>query len=137
MNYIMLHTLLLVWTTPGISSINWYHLQIARESNYISQEDTQKFWQDIISCMEKLKSTFKNADSTAILRNSYNNVKALDDDTLPCCNDCGRAMRNRIDCFCDLRKEEPVKTPTITEIMAQSYVGRLELVLLFETQKSV
>ena len=36
-------------------------------------------------------------------------------------------MRNRIDCFCDLRKDEPpVKTPTITEIMAQSYVGRLE-----------
>ena len=35
-------------------------------------------------------------------------------------------MRNRIDCFCDLRKGEPVKTPTITEIMAQSYVGRLE-----------
>ena len=35
-------------------------------------------------------------------------------------------MRNRIDCFCDLRKDEPVKPPTITEIMAQSYVGRLE-----------
>ena len=36
-------------------------------------------------------------------------------------------MRNRIDCFCDLRKDElPVKTSTITEIMAQSYVGRLE-----------
>ena len=51
----------------------------------------------------------------------------LDDDALPHCNDCGRAMRTRIDCFCDLRKDEPpVKTPTITEIMAQSYVGRLE-----------
>ena len=35
-------------------------------------------------------------------------------------------MRNRIDCFCDLRKNEPVKNPTITEIMAQSYVGKLE-----------
>ncbi len=66
--------------------------------------------------------------------NDYNDIayicveckKALDDDTLPCCNDCGRIMRNRIDCFCDLRKDEPVKTPTITEIMAQSYVGRLE-----------
>ena len=53
--------------------------------------------------------------------------KDLDDDALPHCNDCGWAMRNRIDCFCDLRKDEPpVKTPTITEIMAQSYVGRLE-----------
>nr|CAG8459156.1 46_t:CDS:2 [Entrophospora candida] len=61
--------------TPGISSIDWYHLQIARESNYISQEeDAQKFWQDIISRMEKLKSTFKNADPTAILWSSYNNV---------------------------------------------------------------
>ena len=66
--------------------------------------------------------------------NDYNDIayicveckKALDDNTLPHCNDCGRAMRNRIDCFCDLRKDEPVKTPTITEIMAQSYVGRLE-----------
>jgi TolA-binding protein len=35
-------------------------------------------------------------------------------------------MRNRIECFCDLRKDEPVKTLTIMEIMAQSYVGRLE-----------
>ena len=52
--------------------------------------------------------------------------KALDDDTLSHCSDCGQIMRNRIDCFCDLRKHEPVKTPTITEIMAQSYVGRLE-----------
>jgi len=53
--------------------------------------------------------------------------KDLDDNALPHCNNCGRAMRNRIDCFCDLRKDEPpVKTPTITEIMAQSYVGRLE-----------
>ena len=42
------------------------------------------------------------------------------------CNDCGWAMRNRVNCFCDLRKDEPVKTPTIMEIMAQSYVGRLE-----------
>jgi len=50
----------------------------------------------------------------------------LDNGTLPHCNDCGRAMRNRINCFCDLRKDKPVKTPTITEIMAQSYVGRLE-----------
>ena len=66
--------------------------------------------------------------------NDYNDIayicveckKALDDNTLPHCNDCGRIMRNRIDCFCDLRKNEPVKTPTITEIMAQSYVGRLE-----------
>jgi len=53
--------------------------------------------------------------------------KDLDNNAIPHCNDCGRAMRNRIDCFCDLRKDEPpVKTPTITEIMAQSYVGRLE-----------
>ena len=66
--------------------------------------------------------------------NDYNDIayicveckKALDDNTLPHCNDCGRIMRSRIDCFCDLRKDEPVKTPTITEIMAQSYVGRLE-----------
>ena len=66
--------------------------------------------------------------------NDYNDIayicveckKALDDNTLPHCNDCGRIMRNRIDCFCDLRKDELVKTPTITEIMAQSYVGRLE-----------
>src|SRR6185369_2151408 len=66
--------------------------------------------------------------------NDYNNIayicieckKALDDDTLSHCSDCGRIMRNRIDCFCDLRKDEPVKTPTITEIMAQSYVGKLE-----------
>jgi hypothetical protein len=66
--------------------------------------------------------------------NDYNDIayicveckKALDDYTLPYCNDCSRIMRNRIDCFCDLRKDEPVKTPTITEIMAQSYVGRLE-----------
>jgi len=52
----------------------------------------------------------------------------LDNGTLPHCNDCGRAMRNRVNCFCDLRKDEPVKTPTIMEIMAQSYVGigRLE-----------
>ena len=66
--------------------------------------------------------------------NDYNDIayicveckKALDDDTLPHCSDCGRIMRNRIECFCDLRKNEPVKTLTITEIMAQSYVGRLE-----------
>ncbi len=66
--------------------------------------------------------------------NDYNDIayicveckKALDDNTLPHCNDCGRIMRSRIDCFCDLRKDGPVKTPTITEIMAQSYVGRLE-----------
>ena len=66
--------------------------------------------------------------------NDYNDIayicveckKALDDDTLPHCNDCGRIMRSRIDCFCDLRNDEPVKTPTITEIMAPSYVGRLE-----------
>ena len=66
--------------------------------------------------------------------NDYNDIayicveckKALDDNTLPHCNDCGRIMRNRIDCFCDLRKDEPVKTPIITETMAQSYVGRLE-----------
>jgi hypothetical protein len=66
--------------------------------------------------------------------NDYNDIayicveckKALDDDTLPHCSDCGRIMRNRIECFCDLRKDEPVKTLTITEIMAQSYVGRLE-----------
>ena len=66
--------------------------------------------------------------------NDYNDIayicveckKTLDDNTLPHCNDYGRIMRNRIDCFCDLRKDEPVKTPTITEIMAQSYVGRLE-----------
>ena len=66
--------------------------------------------------------------------NDYNDIayicveckKALDDNTLLHCNDCGRIMRSRIDCFCDLRKDEPVKTPTITEIMAQSYVGRLE-----------
>ena len=39
--------------------------------------------------------------------NDYNDIayicveckKALDDDTLPCCNDCGRIMRNRIDCL--------------------------------------
>ena len=66
--------------------------------------------------------------------NDYNDIayicveckKALDDNILPHCNDCGWIMRNRIDCFCDLRKDEPVKTLTITEIMAQSYVGRLE-----------
>ncbi|CAG8690808.1 11896_t:CDS:1, partial [Ambispora gerdemannii] len=66
--------------------------------------------------------------------NDYNDIayicveckKALEDDTLSHCNDCDRIMRNRIDCFCDLRKDEPVKTLTITEIMAQSYVGRLE-----------
>ena len=47
----------------------------------------------------------------------------LDNGTLPHCNDCGRAMRNRVNCFCNLRKNEPIKTPTITEIMAQSYVA--------------
>ena len=41
----------------------------------------------------------------------------LDNGTLPCFNDCGQAMRNRVNCFCDLRKNEPVKTPTITEII--------------------
>ena len=34
----------------------------------------------------------------------------LDNGTLPHCNDCGRAMRNRVNCFCDLRKNKPVKT---------------------------
>ena len=53
--------------------------------------------------------------------------KDLDNNAIPHCNDCGRAMRNRIDCFCDLKKDEPpVKTLTITEIIVQSYVGRLE-----------
>src|SRR5271154_6454323 len=52
--------------------------------------------------------------------------KDFDNDALPRCNDCGRAMRNRINCFCDLRKNEPVKTLSIAEIMGQSYVGRLE-----------
>jgi len=50
----------------------------------------------------------------------------LDNGTLPHCNECGRAMRNRTNCFCDLRKNEPVKTLSIAEIMGQSYVGRLE-----------
>src|SRR5438128_7611685 len=36
-------------------------------------------------------------------------------------------MRNRIDCFFCLSKDETNKTPsTIMEIMAQSYVGKLE-----------
>ena len=50
----------------------------------------------------------------------------LDNGTLPHCNDCGRAMRNRVNCFCDLRKNKPVKTLSVAEIMRQSYVGRLE-----------
>ena len=82
---------------------------------------------------ESLTATYKIM-SYNTSNNDYNDIayicveckKALDDNTLPHCNDCGRIMRNRIDCFCDLRKDEPVKTPTITEIMAQSYVGRLE-----------
>ena len=41
----------------------------------------------------------------------------FDNDTLPYCDDCGRTLRNRVNCFCDLRKNEPVKTPTITEII--------------------
>ena len=44
----------------------------------------------------------------------------------PHCNDCGRAMRNRVNCFCDLRKNKPVKTLSVAEIMGQNYVGRLE-----------
>lgn len=63
--------------TPNIDAINWYHLQIARKGNYTNQENVQAFWQDIISRMEKLKSTFKNVvnvDPTAILRNSYHDV---------------------------------------------------------------
>jgi hypothetical protein len=35
-------------------------------------------------------------------------------------------MRNRVNCFCEVRKNKPVETLTITEIMAQSYVGRLK-----------
>ena len=31
----------------------------------------------------------------------------LDNGTLPHCNDCGRAVRNRVNCFCDLRKNKP------------------------------
>ncbi|CAJ0631079.1 8529_t:CDS:2, partial [Entrophospora sp. SA101] len=57
--------------TPNINAINWYHLQIAREGNYTSQESAQKFWQDIISHMEELKNVFKNVDPTAVLQNSY------------------------------------------------------------------
>ena len=47
--------------------------------------------------------------------------KNLDNGTLPYCNDCGQAMRNRVSCFCDLRKNKPVKTLSIAEIMGQNY----------------
>src|SRR6185312_3337117 len=35
-------------------------------------------------------------------------------------------MRNRVNCFCNLRKNKPVKTLSAAKIMGQSYVGRLE-----------
>jgi hypothetical protein len=79
-------------------------------------------------------ATYK-AVSYNISDNSCNDVayicveckEALDNDALSHCNDCGRVMRNGIDCFFCLKKDETNKTPpTITEIMAQSYVGRLE-----------
>ena len=53
--------------------------------------------------------------------------EALNANALPHCNDCGRVMRNGVDCFFCSRKDETNKTPpTITEVMAQSYVGKLE-----------
>ena len=50
----------------------------------------------------------------------------LDNGTLPHCNNCGQAMRNRVNCFCDLRKNKLVKTLSAAKIMGQSYIGRLE-----------
>jgi len=69
-----------------------------------------------------------------ISNNNYNDIiyicveckKAFNDNILPYCNNCDRIIRNRINYFCDLRKDELVKIPTIIEIMAQSYIGRLE-----------
>lgn len=66
--------------------------------------------------------------------NGYNDIayicaeckEDLDNGTLEYCDDCGRVLRNRVNCFCDLRKDEPVKNLSIAEIMGQSYVGRLE-----------
>src|SRR5437870_8524140 len=87
----------------------------------------QKFCEMFSDCYKILSYNTSNNDYSDIAYICVECKKDLDDDALPHCNDCGRAMRNRIDCFCDLRKDEPpVKSPTITEIMAQSYVGRLE-----------
>ena len=66
--------------------------------------------------------------------NNYNDIiyicveckKAFNDNILPYYNNYDRIIRNRIDYFCDLRKDELVKIPIIIEIMAQSYIGRLE-----------
>ena len=57
--------------TPGISSIDWYNQQIARENDGASQGNAREFWDDIRLRMEKLKRDLVDSNASASLRQSY------------------------------------------------------------------
>ena len=52
--------------------------------------------------------------------------KDYDNNTLPCCEKCGRLKRNRNRCFCSHLKAKSTKPLSDKELLLQTFSSRLE-----------
>src|SRR6185295_11923061 len=52
--------------------------------------------------------------------------KDYDNNTLPCCEKCGRLKRNRNRCFCSRLKAKSTKPLSDEELLSQAFSSRLE-----------
>ena len=52
--------------------------------------------------------------------------EGLENNILPFCEKCGRLMRNRRGCFCELLKDKPTRPVSENTLIARTFTSRLE-----------
>ena len=97
-----------------------------QDCNYCSLDFRAEIGFNLNIATHEIAANNKEGDCVDIAYICATCKEGLENNILPYCEKCGRLMRNRRGCFCELLKDKPTRPVSENTLIARSFTSRLE-----------